>query len=180
MPFILKSQPFAHLIIVGRNSNKLQPLIQELALEGNVTLTGTINFPLIVTNNNSQENKTPDWLAAIYRASELYVSAGLEEGAEGLSLAILEAMSATLPIVGTNISGNRDIIKNGENGFLVPPGDPSSLAEAILQLLSDDQTRFRMGFEAKNFSSEYGWRQIARKYVAVYQKAIDLNGGTTS
>ena len=98
----------------------------------------------------------------------------LGEGAEGLSLAILEAMAAGLPVVATNISGNRDIIKNGENGFLVPPDDPAHLAKAILQLLSDNQTRIRMGADAKELAKRYGWHQIAREYLAVYQEAIDL------
>ncbi len=63
----------------------------------------------------------PDWLAALYRASELYVLASVDEAAEGLSLAMLEGMAARLPVVATSISGNRDIIRDGVNGMLVAP-----------------------------------------------------------
>lgn len=175
MPIILESEPRSRLVIVGRNSGELKPFLREFALEGKVKLTGPINFPSITSNDsNFLNSKKPDWLAGIYGSSEMYVSSGLGEGAEGLSLAILEAMAAGLPVVATNISGNRDIIKNGENGFLVPPDDPAHLAEAILWLLNDNQTRIRMGADAKDVAKGYGWQQIIQKYLAVYQEAIDL------
>ena len=176
MPIILESEPRVRLVVVGRHSNELHPMIGELRLEDKIKLTGPIDFPGITSKGSTiQDSKKPDYLAEIYGSSEMYVSSGLGEGAEGLSLAILEAMSAGLPVVATNISGNRDIIKNGENGFLVPPGDSAHLAKAIIQLLRNDQTGKRMGGDAEKLANAYGWEQIALKYLAVYQEAIDLN-----
>jgi glycosyltransferase involved in cell wall biosynthesis len=54
-----------------------------------------------------------------------------------MPISLLQAMGAGIPIISTQIGGVADIISNGENGILVPPGDPQSLAEAILRLTDD-------------------------------------------
>jgi glycosyltransferase involved in cell wall biosynthesis len=76
-----------------------------------------------------------DMLAVIYNASDMYISAGIDDGAEGLPLTVLEAMAAGLPILATNISGNMDVIQNEVNGYLIPPSDPSNLADTVIKLL---------------------------------------------
>ena len=173
MPLILAEEPRARLIIVGRNTDALHPLMRKLDLDDKVKLTGPISFPAITPEGDQSQSvpHKPDWLAAIYRGSEVYVSAGVNEGAEGLSLAVLEAMAAGLPIVATNISGNRDIIQDGQNGFLIPPADPTQLAKGVLRLLSSDELRMRMGAKAKRVVKQYEWREIARQYLAVYYEA---------
>jgi glucose-1-phosphate thymidylyltransferase len=60
---------------------------------------------------------------------------------EGLSLMLLEAMAAGNPILGTAISGTSELIVDGVNGFLVPPGDSTALAEKLDQLVVDDALR---------------------------------------
>ena len=64
---------------------------------------------------------------------------------EGLSSAILEAMSASLPIIATNVGGIPELVTSGDNGLLVPPGDPAALARAIRQLADNPQECLRMG-----------------------------------
>jgi glycosyltransferase involved in cell wall biosynthesis len=64
---------------------------------------------------------------------------------EGLSSAILTAMAASLPVVATNVGGIPELICQGENGILVPPGDPISLAEAIQSLAEAPDQCFQMG-----------------------------------
>lgn len=180
MPLILATEPRARLIIVGRNPEALRPLIRKLGLDDKVKLTGPISFPAIVPEagpSQSVPDKT-DLLAAIYRSSEVYVSAGVDEGAEGFSLAILEAMAAGLPVVATNISGNRDMIRNDKSGYLVSPADPHELAGAIVRLLGEFQTRIHMGAKAKELARAHGWKQIAKKYLAVYQEAIQKSKET--
>lgn len=65
--------------------------------------------------------------------------------AEGFSNAILESMAAGLPMVATDVGGNREAIVEGETGFLVPPRDPEALADRILRLLGDRALAQRMG-----------------------------------
>src|SRR5262249_48211559 len=52
---------------------------------------------------------------------------------EGLPLALLEAMAAGLPSIGTRVSGIEDVIEDGRSGWLVPPADPDALARALLE-----------------------------------------------
>jgi len=181
MPFILAQESRARLIIVGRNNDALRPLIRELDLNEKVILTGPISFPAITPKEDRSQAvyNNPDWLAAIYRSSDVYVSAGVDEGSEGLSLALLEAMGSGLPLVATNISGNRDIIHDGESGFLIPPADPNQLANAVLRLLNNDELRTHMGIKAKEVAKQYQWSEIARQYLAVYQEARELSGKMT-
>ena len=170
MPIILASEPNAFLIIVGRdNKRNLLPMVQELNLDDNIFFTGTINHPII-------DNCNDDLLASIYLGSDVYVSAGMSEGAEGLSLALLDAMAAQLPIVATNISGNRDIIQDGVSGFLIPPSDPQQFADRIIKLLGNSEMRTRIGVAAKQVVKMHGWDEVARRYVDVYQEARDLCG----
>ena len=54
---------------------------------------------------------------------------------EGLPMVLLEAAASSLPIVATDVGGNCEIVLEGKNGFLVPPGNPQALAEAIDKLM---------------------------------------------
>lgn len=75
---------------------------------------------------------------------------------EGLGLAILEAMAMGLPVVASDVGGIYTLIKDGQNGFLVPPADPSALAKAIGKLLDDEGLAKRMG--------QAGQRMVQRKF----------------
>ncbi len=175
MPIVIRQEPRAHLVIVGRNNEVLQPLVEELKLERKVTLTGSIDMPVMSGNGLCSAKDQRDDLADIYCSSSVYVSAGISEGAEGLSLAMLDGMAAGLPIVATGISGNRDIICDGKSGFLVPPSDPQSMAEAIIRVFGDPDLGKSMGAGAGQLVSQYEWTQVARRYVAVYEEALELS-----
>lgn len=66
-------------------------------------------------------------------------------GAEGLSIAQLEAMAAGLPVVVTDVAGAREATEDGVEGFVVPPGDVKAMAGAIRSLAEDRELRQRMG-----------------------------------
>ncbi len=80
----------------------------------------------------------PDLLAA----SDLFI---LSSRWEGLPLVIIEAMMAARPVVATCVGGVPELVEEGVNGFLVRPGDPQALAEAIARLLKDPGMRRRFG-----------------------------------
>jgi glycosyltransferase involved in cell wall biosynthesis len=76
---------------------------------------------------------------ALMRGLHLYV---LPSRAEGISNTILEAMASGLPVVATQVGGSAELVEHGHTGYLVPPGHPPALTEAILQLIeSPDVTR---------------------------------------
>ncbi|WP_045223524.1 glycosyltransferase family 4 protein [Methyloterricola oryzae] len=169
MSSVVRAEPNAYLAIVGRRNEVLLPLIESLGLKGKVLCPGQLDFPLSAQVSPSSESRT-DHLADLYQAAELYISSGINEGSEGLSLALLDAMAAGVPVVASNISGNRDIVVSGENGILVTPNDSEALAAAVIDVLRQPDWRIKMGQGAKSTASQYGWDTIAQKYLDVYQR----------
>jgi glycosyltransferase involved in cell wall biosynthesis len=64
---------------------------------------------------------------------------------EGLSISLLEGLAAAKPVVACDITGNREVIRSRENGWLVPPSKPSALAAAIRLLLDEPELAGRLG-----------------------------------
>jgi glycosyltransferase involved in cell wall biosynthesis len=101
----------------------------------------------------------PTWLAALdvavipYPAAERYPAAS--------PLKLLEYMAAGLPIVATDLPALQEVIDDGENGLLVPPGDPESLARALTRLLEDPATARTLGDRARRHAARHTWRQRA-------------------
>jgi glycosyltransferase involved in cell wall biosynthesis len=89
--------------------------------------------------------------------------------AEGISNAILESMAARLPVVATAVGGTPEIVKDGETGFLVPPGAPAALARRMVDLLEDEALRRRLGDAGRQLvEREFGLRQMRLSYDALY------------
>jgi len=91
---------------------------------------------------------------------------------EALGLSLLEAMAAKKPVIGTNVEGIKEIIKNGENGFLVEFGDKEKMAESILLLLNNLKLRQKMGengfkFVSENFSKEKMIKEYQNLYLSL-------------
>ncbi|KYO66927.1 glycosyltransferase family 4 protein [Thermovenabulum gondwanense] len=92
---------------------------------------------------------------------------------EGLPRCIMEAMAAGKPVVATNVRGNRDLVKNGINGFLVPVNDVNSTAEAINKLISDENLRKKMGVEGRKIIQDYSIENVLKEMDKIYTKFID-------
>ncbi|MFH1662241.1 MAG: glycosyltransferase family 4 protein, partial [Candidatus Falkowbacteria bacterium] len=90
---------------------------------------------------------------------------------EGFGITFLEAMSCGTPVIGGNVGGTKELIKNGENGFLVNPGDYKDLANKIFVLLDDDVVRKKFisnGFETvKKFSVENMVDKTLKVYINI-------------
>lgn len=88
---------------------------------------------------------------------------------EGISVALLEAMSAGVPAVATRVGGNAEVVRHGENGLLVPPRDPAALAGALRELLLDAALRRAMGQAASRTVRErFDLARTVRKYEELY------------
>lgn len=88
---------------------------------------------------------------------------------EGLSNAILEELAHGLPVVACTVGGNVQLVEDGVNGLLVPPGDAPALASAITRLALDPELRGRMGSAARANAGRYSWETCVQGHVALYE-----------
>ena len=176
MHHVLKEEPKARLVIVGRDeAQQLAELKAQHRLNGKVMLTGAIPLPRQILGTQPKDGSNgfeQDVLAGLHQAADVYVSAGVTDGSEGLSLAVLDALTAGLPIVATNISGNKDIIENGKSGLLVEPGSAEQMAQAMVYLLKNRAIAHEYGKNAFAVSRQYHWRSVADQYLALYRKLV--------
>ena len=90
---------------------------------------------------------------------------------EGTPLTLIEAMASGLPIVTTGICGMKDIIRNGENGLLVPTRSPESIVDAIDRLLRSAEMRTRLGRAARAEAlASYSWARAADPVKSAYRR----------
>lgn len=90
---------------------------------------------------------------------------------EGFAMVIVEAMACGLPVVSYDCpSGPKDIISNGNNGFLVPAGDENALADRICRLIESAELRKRMGAAAFENSKKYSAEQITAQWMDLFEE----------
>lgn len=86
--------------------------------------------------------KSQDEVAEHLAQSDIFV---LPSFAEGLPVVLMEALASRVPVVTTRIAGVAELVEDGVNGYLVPPGDVASLTDRLEQLLANPDTRTAMG-----------------------------------
>ncbi len=91
---------------------------------------------------------------------------------EGLPLAFLEAMSAGKPTVANDVDGASDVVVDGETGFLVPPHQPSKMAERILYLLNNEEHCHEMAHVAQQRSRYFSTQRMAGQIEALYKELV--------
>ncbi len=152
--------PVEALIIGGgRREAEMRRLATELGLAGRVHFLG-------------QRDDVPDLLSAL----DLFV---LPSHSEGVSLALLEAMAAGLPVIASRVGGLPEVVTDGENGLLIPPQDPQALATALERLLADPDLAQKLGANARrhveeNYSLERLGREINEIYAELISEIIDV------
>jgi glycosyltransferase involved in cell wall biosynthesis len=85
----------------------------------------------------------------------------------------MEAMAARLPVVATRVGGNPELIRDGENGFLVPHGDVAALADKLAALLAAPELAREMGARGRRrVESELSLERMAEGHGALYRRAL--------
>ena len=140
-----------HLDLLGEGPyrHKLESMVEEYELNDKIHIHGNVDHPEIILNN-----------------SFLYIHTAKYEP---FGLVILEAMACGLPVVCTDGKGNRDLIQEGINGFMVWERDPKLLADKIELLINDEQKRKVMGLNARKFSEDFGIEKYVEKLLNLYQ-----------
>lgn len=143
-----------HLRIAGsgRQDARLKEQVQQLGLSESVTFLGLIG-------------DMPGFMAAC----DIYAQPSNQEG---LPNSVMQAMAGSLPVVATNVSGNADLVVNGENGFLTPAGDPVVMADALAKLIQNPELRERFGaasFQA--IQGNYALDTVLDQLTGLYRNA---------
>jgi len=147
--------PNARLCLAGEGPLRetLAEQIEVRGLDGRVVLAGTF-----------------DQVDELLAAADLFV---LPSHQEGMSLALLEAMAAGLPIVATDIPGNRDLLAADRHALLVPPGDPAALAAAIGRLLDEPELAAELGAAARDrVAGEFSLAKCVQEHVALFERLL--------
>jgi len=136
----------------GLELPRYRELAAELRIAGSVTFTGLLSNP---------------GAAGVFDASDIYCQPSMWQ--EACPLAVLEAMSAKLPVVASNTGGIPELIADGQSGILVPVGSSEGIREALERLLSDADLRRRMGEAGYGLAQKkHRIEEMARKYVDLF------------
>lgn len=104
---------------------------------------------------------------ALISSSDLFISSSIWEG---LPTVVLEAMALKVPVVATRIPGTDELIHNRETGLLAQPKNPVALADAIVEMLSDNKLRFKIAENAYTKAQEFSMKRIKSTYLEVYKQ----------
>jgi glycosyltransferase involved in cell wall biosynthesis len=140
-----------HLTIVGEGDERisLQEKIVQLNLSDQLSLVGL-----------QEKVEMYLWNADLYIHSAI---------TEGFGLTLIEAMACGLPVVCTDGKGNRELIQEGENGFMVGERDTKLLAGKIELLLKNDNLRQAMGEKARKFAQGFGIEKYVESLLLLYK-----------
>ena len=106
---------------------EVRKIVENNGLQGSVEVNGRVNHSEV---------------GLLYDTADALV---LPSYAEGLPMSVLEAIGKGLPVVSTNVGGIQEAVIDGENGFIVAPGDVEQLSERLETLLKDAVLREKMG-----------------------------------
>lgn len=105
-----------------------------------------------------------------YRSCDVFCSPAI--GYESFGIVLLEAMATGRPVVASDITGYRQVLHSGVQGFLVPPRDPSALARAIVGILKDRARAEKMGAAGRQRALDFSWANVARQVEGFYQELL--------
>lgn len=152
---IIKDKIKVKLLIIGEGpyEQRIKDIISDLKLYDDVYMLGFQSNPF-------------KYIAR----SDIFVLSSLSEG---LPSSIIEAMALGIPVVATNCpSGPSEIIKDKVNGFLVPVGDPESLASAVLFLIQKDDLRHSISTEAFKKAQSFSIETMCALYKEYFLKLL--------
>lgn len=156
IPEIVRVVPRARFVIVGEaDEYNLRRQARALGVDQFVVFAG------VQTNVDD-----------FYGAFDVSVLTSLSEG---LSITILESMIHGVPVVATDVGGNREIVIDGDTGFLVPPRSPREFAAKVVAVLTQPELRARFGHAAQTrIQRHFALQYVSDRYAALYQRVCGM------
>jgi len=165
---VMERCPKVVFLVVG--DGPLRPYLEEKSKEFADTArvkTGISETPFIFAGVRQD-------MPAIYSIMDIFILPSLNEG---LPMVLLEAMASQKPVIATNVGAVPKVIENGYSGILVPPGDIESLAEAIIDLLSNPRKAGVFAAHARErVEQEFSSKRMAERYIEVYKDVLRVQG----
>ena len=128
----------------------------KLQIDKSIIFTGTVTF---------QD------LQMLYASCDLFL---MHSYWEGFGMTNQEALASGLPVICTNVGGAPDIIKEGENGYLVDVYDVDKMAKYSLKILRDDKLRTQMRHSAReSMLKGFKWHDMVDSYLELYNQVIE-------
>jgi glycosyltransferase involved in cell wall biosynthesis len=88
---------------------------------------------------------------------------------EGLPRSIVEAFISGVPVVASHVDGIGEVVQEGRNGFLVPPGNAEAMAAAVIRMLKDEPLRQTMGEQARSSVNDFSVEKMLKDYSDLYE-----------
>ena len=154
---VLRSRSGAHFVLVGDGPlrTEIEQQAAELGITDHVRLLGDRSD-----------------VSRLIAGFDLLVLASLHEG---LPNAVMEAMAAGVPVVATSVGGTKELIADGETGYLAPPADSSALAERILFALGDEEHREGIVSTARRrITSAFGIERMVDSVETLYDELMNI------
>jgi len=158
IPFVVKEIPDAKFMLIGKGSleNRLKNMVKESGISNSAKFIDYVQY---------------DELPSYFGCADIYVSTSLSDGT---SISLLEAMAYGLPVVVTNITGNKSWIKNNKNGYLFEKKDSEALAKHLINLIKDREKSKSFGEINRKIVKEKGdHNKNMEKIERVYKNLIN-------
>lgn len=157
MPAIINKFPNVKLLIIGEGAleNQLKSLVLDLGIDKNVIFVGGI---------------TNDLLPKFYATADILVAPSIvtaDGDTEGLPVSIIEGLASGTCVISTGTGGISDVIKNGENGFLVDQKNSREIKETTTKLLENKELLKKYRSNSYKSISNFDWNYIRDKYINV-------------
>ncbi len=154
MARVWQSHPETSLVFVGKGD--LEKELREEALR--MQASGRVSFL-----------GWRDDIPEIMQILDIFVLPSLNEG---MGRVLVEAMAAGKPVVASRVGGIPDLVKHGQNGLLVEPGDITGLSLAIRKLLIDKKMQDEMGMKGRTMAQNFGVEKMVEKIDALYSSLV--------
>lgn len=145
----------SRLIIAGRGDKSLLK---------NIALSSGLDSSVIFYDEISDEEKLK-----LLSEAWVFVTPSMKEG---WGITVIEANSCGTPVIGYDVNGLRDSIKNNETGLLVKPGDIEKLAESIIRIIEDKDFRMKLNKNALKWSNNFDWNKSAEEFEKIMEENI--------
>jgi len=151
----------AKLAIIGGGEDSQDEIVRLSQLADNLNIADKVAFLGLV----KQER-----LPVYYSAADVCVNPSYYET---FGLVALESLACGTPVVATDVGGFRDVICQGETGYVLPDNNPCRMAEKIAAAISDPDADSRNALSVRNSVSQYSWSDIARAFAGQCVEVLD-------